>query len=59
MGGPGKGPRIAARRHGRGRRVIECEAESSGRECLQPFFPKRDVVFGGVESGWMQYRGME
>ena len=59
-GGPGEGPRIATRRHGHGRRVIEWgEAESSGRECLQPFCPNHDVVIGGVESGWMQYSGVE
>ena len=59
-GSPGDGPRIAAGRHGRGRRVIEWgEAESNGRERLQPFCPNGDVVFGGVESGWMQYSGVE
>ena len=59
-GGPGEGPRIAAGRHGRGRRVIEWgEADSSGPERLQPFCPNGDVVFGGVESGLMQYSGVE
>ena len=54
-GGLSGGPRIAAGRHGGGRRVIQWgEAESSERECLQPFCPNLDIVIGGVELGLMQ-----